>query len=215
MSEKPVNLPVGALRELAGALVGRLIVGPPINTTLINRLKTLPEEIVDQAIRYIPRQIQITYLGRAKEWYNTQQINLVGDFPNLDFIPECPITLAGGKPNDNEDIKAGCTSSRLQYIEEYDLQSGKKHGLSRWWYENGRPMSVESWNMGLRVGERKMWSNTGQLLCHEQYNDKGQLHGQCNWWYRNGAPHKKIMYENGKDVGGKVWNVLGEITRSK
>ena len=62
---------------------------------------------------------------------------------------------------------------------EIPFENGKYHGVSKWYYENGK-------------------------LKREIPYKKGKKHGVEKWYYGNGNLIKEILYENGElKTGGK------------
>ena len=80
---------------------------------------------------------------------------------------------------------------------------GKKHGLWRFWYENGQ-LKVES-NYVDGKGEgfwRRLYKNGRER--NEGFYVEGKRHGFWRFWYANGQLRCEGEYVNGEKVG--VWS---------
>jgi antitoxin component YwqK of YwqJK toxin-antitoxin module len=74
-----------------------------------------------------------------------------------------------------------------------------RHGVARWWYQNGQLNLETLYHEGLKHGVEKWWYDNGQIECEHIYHE-GQLHGIERNWYKNGQLESEEYYLYGSKV---------------
>ena len=91
----------------------------------------------------------------------------------------------------------GELKERTNYQSKDD--GGKKHGLSRQWWDNGQLMSETSYKDGEDHGLSRDWYPNGQLWMEYTYKD-GKEHGLSRVWHNDGQLFYENCYSNGEEV---------------
>jgi len=106
--------------------------------------------------------------------------------------------IADSKPTVEELFHpSGELKERTNYQSKSD--GGKKHGLSRQWWDNGQLMSETSYKDGKDHGLSRDWYPNGQLWMEYTYKD-GKEHGLARGWDKDGQLQFEDCISNGRDV---------------
>ncbi len=88
----------------------------------------------------------------------------------------------------------GVVQSETPYV------NGKKHGLNKWWREDGSKWIEEIWRSGKKHGMATDWYESGRKS-EERMRKEGNSHGLETHWYKSGEKWWEIMWRNGKRQG--------------
>ncbi|MCH1478554.1 MAG: toxin-antitoxin system YwqK family antitoxin, partial [Crocinitomicaceae bacterium] len=97
-----------------------------------------------------------------------------------------------------------------EILEEQYL-NGKKEGISKKWYKNGKLKSEANYKGGKKEGPCKNWYSNGQLKSEFVYKD-GKYDGIHREWHENGQLKSKRNYKRGKQYGiWRMWYENGQL----
>ncbi|MDB4494398.1 hypothetical protein N9222_01270 [Pseudomonadales bacterium] len=106
--------------------------------------------------------------------------------------------IADSKPTVKEKFYPnGELKERSNYQSKDD--GGKRHGLSRWWNENGQLESEVTYKDGEHHGLSRNWDDDGQLRYETTYKD-GESHGLSRSWDETGYLWLEACFSNGEVV---------------
>ena len=95
----------------------------------------------------------------------------------------------------------------------YQLKDGKLHGLSTWWYENGKKSGEANYVDGKAHGLETWWYENGQKSSETNYVD-GKLHGTDTRWFDNGQKGRESNLKDSRRHGLETeWDKEGNVTR--
>ena len=106
--------------------------------------------------------------------------------------------------------------SILYYSETIKAESityvnGKRHGLYKKWFADGRLSFEAHYFNGLQEGTTKTWWKDGNMRSEANYTN-GIVNGIQKQWYRSGIRFKEMTIVNGKEEGlQKAWRENGKI----
>jgi antitoxin component YwqK of YwqJK toxin-antitoxin module len=83
---------------------------------------------------------------------------------------------------------------------EWNYKDGKFHGVSKGWREDGTPEYERNYKDGKNHGVGKSWREDGTPEYEWNYKD-GKKHGVCKRWYEDGTPMDDWNYKDGKRHG--------------
>lgn len=72
-----------------------------------------------------------------------------------------------------------------QLSQEVPYADGKKHGIMRCWYEDGKRMSISNFKNGQPEGHCRRWYRNGQMYQEHFWKD-GKRHGVTRFWDKDG-----------------------------
>jgi hypothetical protein len=100
-------------------------------------------------------------------------------------------------------------SGRL--LSSVEFIDGKKHGVSRKWYEDGT-LSYEAFYLKAKLdGPSRSWWPNGKLRTESNF-EEGVVHGVQKQWYQSGAIFKQRNIEYGKELGlQRAWRENGKL----
>lgn len=73
-----------------------------------------------------------------------------------------------------------------------------------WWPNTGYKKSIENYNHGNLVGEKKYWLENGVQKIVQHYDNTGKLDGKFKAYHNNGELSMKTVYKNGLPDGDIV-----------
>ena len=85
---------------------------------------------------------------------------------------------------------------------------GRKHGLERWWYENGKPKSEAIWRSGVRDGAYHAWYADGTSW-YAGRDSAGTPVDTLQFWYPNGKLKSRSVFVAGAPVSLVTWDEEG------
>ncbi len=92
-----------------------------------------------------------------------------------------------------------------------DYLQGKKHGIYKKWFENGRLSFEAQFSQGKQHGLTQTWWRNGQLRSKSQYQE-GMAHGVQLQWYKSGAKFKRQNLVKGQEQGlQQSWRENGKL----
>ena len=95
----------------------------------------------------------------------------------------------------------------------YQLKDGKLHGLSTWWYENGKKSGEANYVDGKAHGLETWWYENGQKSSETNYVD-GKRHGTDTRWFDNGQKGRESNLKDSRRHGLETeWDKEGNVTR--
>lgn len=100
-------------------------------------------------------------------------------------------------------------NQKTQYVGSF-LQ-GKQHGISRSFYESGKPKDERSYQDNMAYGRHiGFWENGKMQFDFFYLYEKS--HGKQRQWYVSGQPYLELNYEDDKEVGmQKAWRENGKL----
>ena len=134
------------------------------------------------------------------------------------------------------------TGKALEYHQDgtksvsMSVVSGKVHGVTEAWHENGQLESREFFKSGLSEGIRTRWYETGQKRSHArtvagkldgEYTKwypsgkiaqqatmiDGEAHGESKSWYEDGTLKSSVTLNHGKVVQARYYDALGVLKK--
>ena len=101
---------------------------------------------------------------------------------------------------------SGCVEK--EYVDAYGARlwvetpykNGKKHGIAKRYYENGKLASEIPYKNGEIHGVAKGYYESGKLASETPYKN-GEPHGVVKWYYENGKLMSEFPFENGEQHG--------------
>ena len=106
--------------------------------------------------------------------------------------------IADSKPAVKETFHPnGKLKSRVNYRSKND--GGEKHGLERWWYENGQLRWERTFENGEKHGLQRYWDENGKLDFETHY-ENGKQNGLYRSWRENGQLWYEYCYSNGERI---------------
>lgn len=102
------------------------------------------------------------------------------------------------------------TSGQLLLRSEY--AAGKKHGLQRTWYADGRDRSFGEFANGHYIGDHWAWHQNGKVMEFNRYDDRGKIIATKKW-RSNGLIYMNLVFRDGQEFGlpgSKVCNPTSE-----
>ena len=116
-----------------------------------------------------------------------------------------------------KDTKRLFTGKALEYHPEgnrkvsISISSGKVHGTTEAWHENGQIESTEDFKSGLSEGARTRWYDNGQKKS-ETTTKAGKIHGKYTKWYQSGQIAQQATIIDGEAHGeSKSWYEDGTL----
>ncbi|MFT4780370.1 MAG: antitoxin component YwqK of YwqJK toxin-antitoxin module [Pseudohongiellaceae bacterium] len=101
--------------------------------------------------------------------------------------------------------------SEILKAETIEYKKGKRHGVYKKWFRDGRISYEAHYDNGLQQGTAKSWWKNGKLRSEANY-DKGIVNGIQKQWYKSGNLFKQMTIVNGKEQGlQKAWRDNGKI----
>ena len=95
---------------------------------------------------------------------------------------------------------------------EIPFVDGKRHGLARWWYENGTLWKEVPFVDDKRHGLDRLWHENGTISEEIPFVDD-KRHGLERWWYENGTLRAKTPFVDDKRHGlDRWWNENGTLS---
>ena len=97
---------------------------------------------------------------------------------------------------------------------EIPYKNGERHGVQKWYYENGNLRYEIPYKNGKPHGVEKEYYENGNLWYETPY-ENGEWHGVEKAYYENGNLQAQVNYENGSAVSGvcgdgkKIPNIQG------
>lgn len=101
---------------------------------------------------------------------------------------------------------SGCVEK--EYVDAYGARlwfetpykNGKKHGIAKRYYENGKLASEIPYKNGEPHGALKYYDDNGKLMSEASY-ENGKPHGMLKKYYENGNLEYETPFENGEQHG--------------
>ena len=90
---------------------------------------------------------------------------------------------------------------------------GKRHGIGRYWFDNGQLFLEWQWDRGKREGFTKVWYSSGQIK-YEIPFAKGRKHGLRREWDSAGQEKPQECWIDGKKAELELCDSLIAVTRS-
>lgn len=72
---------------------------------------------------------------------------------------------------------------------EATYHEGRKHGVEKAWYKNGKVKRIVTWHHGQKQGVATAWYENGKIKYEILYH-KGARHGVAKRWHKDGKPQK-------------------------
>jgi TonB family protein len=94
-----------------------------------------------------------------------------------------------------------------RYRIAYDSQN-RKHGVERWWHENGALKSEASWRAGVRDGAYRAWYPDGTPW-YQGRDSLGVPVDTLRFWHPNGRPRSLSLFARGVPVRLDVFDSSG------
>lgn len=110
--------------------------------------------------------------------------------------PRKPLILQGNHPG-----------GAPRYSIEID-SLGRKHGVERWWHENGALKSEAAWRAGVRDGAYRAWYPDGTPW-YEGRDSLGIPADTLRYWHPNGRLHTLSVYVAGEPVRLDEYDTAG------
>jgi antitoxin component YwqK of YwqJK toxin-antitoxin module len=148
--------------------------------------------------------------GAKKE--TRTEINKSGD-SDIDGKPE---TVEGYVEPSGKFVQHGAFTTwtddtKTKKIREGKALNGRRHGVTRYFYPDGKRQSEMQWVNGERHGVGRGWHESGQLQ-FENHRINGQFHGRRRNWYDNGEPEFDETWVRGRLHGvSKYWFKDGRL----
>lgn len=98
-------------------------------------------------------------------------------------------------------------SGKPHYFVDRD-SLGHKHGVERWWYENGNLRSEARWVGGRRSGDYQAWYQSGTPW-YRGRDSLGVPLDSLVFWHPNGQHQSVSVYVRGKPVSLETWDTAG------
>ena len=117
-------------------------------------------------------------------------------FRNLIILLIVITSFLSCEKNKVEDIKNTTDVSKVETKGELLYLKGKKHGLSKSWYSNGKKHTEINYINGKREGKTIFWFMNGHKKSLNHFKN-GRLHGKFIKWKENGELLSEKTYENG------------------
>lgn len=96
-------------------------------------------------------------------------------------------------------------------VSEERYERGRRHGVLRRWFDNGRLAFASEYRHGRREGETIGWWRNGTVRSFATYKDD-RPDGIALQWYRGGERFKQLNYDNGRPAGlQRGWRVNGKL----
>jgi antitoxin component YwqK of YwqJK toxin-antitoxin module len=91
--------------------------------------------------------------------------------------------------------------SGTQFLtEEINYKEGKKHGLYKRNYNNGKPQEVSNYSNGERDGKSTWYFESGEKTAEYHYSN-GVINGEVATYFKNGKVSEFGLYANGEQNG--------------
>jgi antitoxin component YwqK of YwqJK toxin-antitoxin module len=126
-------------------------------------------------------------------------------FQNKPFDGEMVENLADGTritlyKNGMEEGKQTTTSPSGQLLEERFYVAGKKHGIHRGWYPNGKDRFYTHFEADNYIGEHWAWHHSGTPVEYKKYSPQGEIlvHKQ---WRESGQIYRNFVFKDKKELG--------------
>lgn len=118
--------------------------------------------------------------------------------------------IADAKPTVEEKFHPnGKLKKRINYQSKND--GGKRHGVTKSWYDSGQLLGEETFADGLKQGLERVWHENGQLMSITNYKDD-KRHGVTRMWHKNGQVWAEENYEDGEEHGvSRSWYDNGNL----
>lgn len=89
-----------------------------------------------------------------------------------------------------------------QYSKQFCVYEGRKEGMLKVYFPNGKVKFEEHYQNNKLHGEVKRWSQESsyQLMAQLTYKE-GKLHGEQKKWFATGELHKLMLMKDGKENG--------------
>jgi antitoxin component YwqK of YwqJK toxin-antitoxin module len=118
------------------------------------------------------------------------------------------ITHVGGGPVTGVIFSLNTKGDTIYTI---SYREGKKHGVSRYYHENGRIKSVRYFENGWKEGEHAGWFANGEQEFLYHYKDD-MFEGNQKEWMQTGQLYSDLNFEKGQESGSqRVWYTNGKI----
>ena len=105
-------------------------------------------------------------------------------------------------------IRSEDTQGNLVAIEHY--RAGKKHGVAKCWYADGRLAERRPYCDGEKTGWHCAWYPSGQRRFRYHFSHN-QNDGDFWEWYDTGRPYRFRQFKAGLEIGQKIWRRDGQI----
>ncbi len=98
---------------------------------------------------------------------------------------------------------------------EMEVQDGKKHGKTAYYYEDGSPKEVRNFSHNLMDGTWIKWASSGTRIAEARYQE-GKKHGKWFIWDENGTLRYEMEYQQGSKTGlWSIWDDNGKLISEK
>jgi len=112
--------------------------------------------------------------------------------------------LPGGGP---QPLEGKHPNGKPRYFVDID-SLGRKHGVERWWHENGNLRSEAHWVGGRRSGDYRAWYQNG-VSWYRGRDSLGVPVDSLVFWHPGGQLQSVSVYLRGKPVSLETWDTAG------
>lgn len=98
---------------------------------------------------------------------------------------------------------------------ECEYLNNLKHGIERFYFENGNIESEINYRKGKKNGRWTVWYENGQKYYEVSYSNNVR-EGKWFSWHSNGKKASEVVYRGGKKTGREIsWKENGELLNEK
>ncbi len=115
-------------------------------------------------------------------------------------IPSLKITRKIEFKSGVEDGIQTVHNSEGALLEERNFQNGYKQGIHKTWFPNGKPRTQSEFVLGMYVGDRWEWYDTGIPAVYEKFDDTGKI-VVSKKWRRTGKIYMNTVFTK---TGGSI-----------
>lgn len=118
-----------------------------------------------------------------------------------------PFLLLSCAPKPPSLLRGTYSGGTPHYYVEFD-RLGRKHGLERWWHENGTPKYEATWRAGVRDGDYRAWYPDGKSW-YTGRDSMGHPSDTLRFWHPNGRLRSLTVFAAGAPAWLEEYDTLG------